>query len=776
MAVKKLSELTVAELKHELKKRKLEVAGDKATLLARLKKSLVEDGKFKANATKNKTDDQRVVEKTPINTESTSQETKDVAKPDSSEQLAASSSKVETDISALKKTSPVKNDCKNENSCLSSMGTEQNNENLQDQSKMSLTKTTSSESQIDFDTKAITDNSTLLGSIDKSCDKQIKPCGSVKENVLQTVSEKIPENVKHVAAKELPKSQEENVMNAKNLVSAKKEETKIVKEETKIVKEETKNVSMTTEITPTVKRSVIPNSEAVLSNQSVGPSVKNDTTKKEDEKKISDLPKSLWITGLVGAVKASDLKQAFGKYGKVSSAKIVTSAKNPGSKCFGLIAMQTHEEAKACIVQFHNKVLLGSTVTVEFDVKRRIAKPIQEPQLNVVSKKLEAKDNVQNLVTKTPEKLQDSKVQETHASTTFKDNLTTSTPVPGVKHIELATVTPIAKSEAVKSTNVPAQASDKNTSQQSVIDNKPVTTKPENESTSVWLSGLPSKIKAADLKTLCLISGKVLAAKVVASSKSETYFGLVTMSTKDEAEGCVKKLDKHVYEGKPLSCEMAPYDNVTPELLKHFAKAKDQPSSNDNKKEENKKPNDETKKKDSNDNGSKVDKHSGNDSSFSKNKSSNSSRNMGNRNSGNYRRGGYNNYRGGSNRNIPSLMERSSFNRSNQFSRSSALSVDPIVRNYNVNMDRNRLEHEQMEAERAKMLLYQEQQRQQQMSAFRDGWSQAPSRMKRSYDSNDDFYWGPPPNQSSSKRFAPNSLYPSTSYDSRMGSGQIIFF
>ena len=99
-------------------------------------------------------------------------------------------------------------------------------------------------------------------------------------------------------------------------------------------------------------------------------------------------------------------------------------------------------------------------------------------------------------------------------------------------------------------------------------------------STSVWLSGFPNTIKAAELKAFCLSAGKVtdrsslrtrvvralplictssfqvMAAKVVANAKLQTYYGLVTMATVDDANMCLK-LNNTMYNNKfKITCEM----------------------------------------------------------------------------------------------------------------------------------------------------------------------------------------------------------------------------
>jgi len=53
---------------------------------------------------------------------------------------------------------------------------------------------------------------------------------------------------------------------------------------------------------------------------------------------------------------------------QVTGAKVVTSAKNPGTKCFGLVTMSSAEEAELCIehlnkTEFHGRILSLEKVT-----------------------------------------------------------------------------------------------------------------------------------------------------------------------------------------------------------------------------------------------------------------------------------------------------------------------------------------------------------------------------------------------------------------------------
>ncbi|XP_057685260.1 SAFB-like transcription modulator isoform X2 [Corythoichthys intestinalis] len=76
-------------------------------------------------------------------------------------------------------------------------------------------------------------------------------------------------------------------------------------------------------------------------------------------------PNSVWVSGLSLNTKAADLKNLFGKYGKVLSAKVLTNARSPGSKCYGLVTMSSTAEVTRCISQLDCTELDGQQIYVE---------------------------------------------------------------------------------------------------------------------------------------------------------------------------------------------------------------------------------------------------------------------------------------------------------------------------------------------------------------------------------------------------------------------------
>lgn len=75
--------------------------------------------------------------------------------------------------------------------------------------------------------------------------------------------------------------------------------------------------------------------------------------------------RNLWVSGLSSNTKAADLKNLFGKYGKVLSAKVVTNARSPGSKCYGLVTMSSSTEVTRCISHLDCTELHGQQIYVE---------------------------------------------------------------------------------------------------------------------------------------------------------------------------------------------------------------------------------------------------------------------------------------------------------------------------------------------------------------------------------------------------------------------------
>ncbi|XP_072320701.1 SAFB-like transcription modulator [Eucyclogobius newberryi] len=88
----------------------------------------------------------------------------------------------------------------------------------------------------------------------------------------------------------------------------------------------------------------------------------------KDEKGVvssSNFSRNLWVSGLSSNTKAADLKNLFGKYGKVLSAKVVTNARSPGSKCYGLVTMSSSTEVTRCISHLDCTELHGQQIYVE---------------------------------------------------------------------------------------------------------------------------------------------------------------------------------------------------------------------------------------------------------------------------------------------------------------------------------------------------------------------------------------------------------------------------
>ncbi|XP_072004210.1 SAFB-like transcription modulator isoform X1 [Engystomops pustulosus] len=93
------------------------------------------------------------------------------------------------------------------------------------------------------------------------------------------------------------------------------------------------------------------------------------TTSKDDKGSTSGTSgsslRNLWVSGLSSNTKAADLKNLFGKYGKVLSAKVVTNARSPGAKCYGIVTMSSSADVSRCISHLHRTELHGQQISVE---------------------------------------------------------------------------------------------------------------------------------------------------------------------------------------------------------------------------------------------------------------------------------------------------------------------------------------------------------------------------------------------------------------------------
>ena len=80
---------------------------------------------------------------------------------------------------------------------------------------------------------------------------------------------------------------------------------------------------------------------------------------------------NVYVGNLSYDLSEEDLKTAFGEYGEVTSAKIISDRYSGRSKGFGFIEMSSDDEAKAAIEGLSGKELGGRAIVVNEARPRR---------------------------------------------------------------------------------------------------------------------------------------------------------------------------------------------------------------------------------------------------------------------------------------------------------------------------------------------------------------------------------------------------------------------
>ncbi len=89
----------------------------------------------------------------------------------------------------------------------------------------------------------------------------------------------------------------------------------------------------------------------------------------------SFMKNKLYVGNLSYQMSESDLEAAFGNFGTVQSARIITDRDTGRSKGFGFVEMENDDQAQECIENLDGKELSGRNIRVNIAQDKRTNKP-----------------------------------------------------------------------------------------------------------------------------------------------------------------------------------------------------------------------------------------------------------------------------------------------------------------------------------------------------------------------------------------------------------------